>query len=159
VLGQPATAAAPAVDPIGVLFGIGSAACFGTMGVLTRKYVSRIRPVFLNALRLWLGVLLWFAIEGGLPAREALPKGLLIGAALAGFFGPFLSRLCAMYSARHVAASTTALAGLLTPVLTLLLGLLVLGTLPTPRAMIGGAIMLAGIAIPLFAVTRERATR
>jgi drug/metabolite transporter (DMT)-like permease len=157
VLAQPAEGAAQGVDLLGVLFGIGSAVCFGTMAVLTRKYISRIRPVFLNALRLWLGVLLWFAVERGLPARAAIPPGLVIGAALAGFFGPFLSRLCAMYSARYVAASTTALAGLITPVLTLLFGMLVLGELPTPRAMIGGAIMLAGIAIPLFGIARERA--
>ena len=159
ILSQPAAprTAETDVDALGALFGIGSAVCFGTMAVLTRKYVSHIRPVFLNALRLWLGVLLWFAVEGGLPTRERLPNGLVIGASLAGFFGPFLSRLCAIYSARYVAASTTAVAGLITPVLTLLLGLLVLGTLPSARAMIGGAIMLAGIAVPLLVLLRERA--
>jgi len=80
-------------------------------------------------------------------------------AALAAFFGPFLSRLGAMYSARHVAASTTALAALVTPSLTLVLSWLVLGTLPTTRELAGGAVMLTGVAIPVLDLLRaERAT-
>jgi drug/metabolite transporter (DMT)-like permease len=138
----------------GVLFGLGSALCFGTMIVLTRKFIARIRPVFLNATRLWLGVLLWFLVQWRVPTASQLPLELVVGAALAGFFGPFLSRLCAIYSARHVTAATTALVGLAAPPLTLLLTLLVVGTMPSGHALLGGSIMLLGISVPVVAVVR-----
>jgi hypothetical protein len=102
----------------GALVGLGSAVCFGAMAVLTRKHIHAIRPVLLNALRLWFGVGLWFAIERRVPE---LSRSLVLYATLAALFGPFLSRLAVMASARHVQASTTALASLVTPALTLLL--------------------------------------
>jgi drug/metabolite transporter (DMT)-like permease len=149
----------PNADPIGALFGLASAVCFGAMTVLTRKYIRKLRPVLLNATRLWLGVLLWFAIERTIPI-EALTPSLVLCAALAAFFGPFLSRLAVMESAHHVPASTTVLASLVTPPTTLLLGFAVLGTLPSAHELMGGAIMLVGVAIPVVHALREdRAVR
>ncbi len=158
LLGQPAPAHAVTAgsqqELIGALFGLGSAVCFGAMAVLTRKHIHAIRPVLLNGMRLWFGVALWFAFERRLPA---LSGQLVLYAALAAFFGPFLSRLAVMASARHVKASTTALAGLATPVITLLLGFLLLGTVPTRVELLGGAIMLIGVALPIVAVRRSGA--
>lgn len=149
----------PNADPVGALCGLASAACFGTMTVLTRKHIRQLRPVLLNAARLWLGVLLWFAIERSLPAGSLTPS-LVLYAALAAFFGPFLSRLAVMESAHHVPASTTVLASLVTPPTTLLLGFAVLGTLPSAHELMGGAIMLVGVAIPvLHALREDRALR
>lgn len=145
---------AQSADPIGALCGLASAGCFGAMTVLTRKYIRRLRPVLLNATRLWLGVLLWFAIERAWPGDALTPK-LVLYAALAAFFGPFLSRLAVMESAHHVAASTTVLTSLVTPPTTLLLGLALLGTLPSAHELIGGAIMLAGVAIPVLSALRD----
>jgi drug/metabolite transporter (DMT)-like permease len=144
----------PNADPVGALCGVASAVCFGTMNVLTRKYIRRLRPVLLNATRLWLGVLLWFAIERTIPT-DALTPSLVLCAALAAFFGPFLSRLAVMQSAHYVPASTTVLASLVTPPTTLLLGFAILGTLPTAHELMGGAIMLAGVAIPVLDALRE----
>ena len=157
LLGQPSSAHAPAAGReqlIGALFGLGSAVCFGAMAVLTRKHIHAIQPVLLNALRLWFGVGLWFAFERRLPG---LSGPLVLYAALAALFGPFLSRLAVMASARHVQASTTALAGLATPVITLLLGFALLGSVPTQIELLGGAVMLAGVALPLLAVRRSGA--
>lgn len=154
VLQRPAHGS-PAFAPLGVAFGMGSAAAFGAMMVLTRKYTDVIRPVPLNATRLWLSVVLWFAVARRIPGAAELPAGLVVNAALAGFFGPFLSRLGALFSARHVPASTTALASLATPALTLLLGFAWLGTLPTAQEVLGGMILLAGVAIPLAALARR----
>ncbi len=149
----------PNADPIGALCGLASAACFGAMTVLTRKYIRRLRPVLLNAIRLWLGVLLWFAIERAIPTHE-LTRSLITYAALAAFFGPFLSRLAVMESAHHVPASTTVLTSLVTPPVTLLLGFAILGTLPSAHELMGGAIMLVGVAIPvLHALRDDRAPR
>jgi drug/metabolite transporter (DMT)-like permease len=158
LLGQPVPAYAVTAggqqELIGALFGLGSAVCFGAMAVLTRKHIHAIRPVLLNGMRLWFGVALWFALEWRLPA---LSGQLVLYAALAAFFGPFLSRLAVMASARHVKASTTALAGLATPVITLLLGFLLLGSIPTRVELLGGAIMLIGVALPIVAVRRSGA--
>jgi drug/metabolite transporter (DMT)-like permease len=148
----------PNADPIGALYGLASAACFGAMTVLTRKYIRRLRPVLLNATRLWFGVLLWFAIERAIPTRELTPS-LVLCAALAAFFGPFLSRLAVMESAHHVAASTTVLTSLVTPPATLLLGFAILGTLPSAHELLGGAIMLVGVAIPVLHALRDDRSR
>ena len=155
ILQRPGPAGA-AFAPRGAVWGLGSAACFGAMVVLSRRYITRVHVLPLNAIRLWMSVGLWFLMERHLPTADDLPVGLVLGAALAGFFGPFLSRLSILQSARHVPAASTALAGLATPALTLLLALVVLGNLPTRHELLGGAIMLAGIAIPLTATARAR---
>ena len=137
-------------DATGVAFGMAASVCFGTMTVLTRKHIAMIQPVALNALRLWMSVALWFVVVRRLPtSRDASPE-LLLYAGLAGFFGPFLSRTAGLYSARHVPANLTAFAGLATPVLTLLLAFVLIHDLPTQKELFGGAIMLAGISLPVF---------
>lgn len=141
-------------DTVGALCGLVSALCFGSMTVLTRKHIRGLRPVLLNAVRLWLGVLLWLAIERELPL-QALNRELVMYAALAALFGPFLSRLAVMASVHHVPASTTVLAQLITPPTTLLLGFVVLGTLPSAHELMGGAIMLIGVTIPVVQALRE----
>jgi drug/metabolite transporter (DMT)-like permease len=146
---------AGAFDPVGVLYGLGAAAAFGTMVVLTRRYVAQVRLVVLNALRLWLSVLMWFAVERRIPTAAELPPKLLLYATLAAFFGPFLSRLAVSFSARHVAASTTSVTSLSAPAITLLFSFLLLGTLPTSQELLGGAVLLAGVAIPLAASARH----
>lgn len=150
-----AAAGSGAFDPVGVLYGLGAAAAFGTMVVLTRRHVGQVRLVVLNALRLWLGVLMWFAIERRIPTAEELAPELVLYASLAAFFGPFLSRLGALFSARHVAASTTAVTSLSAPAFTLLFSFLLLGTLPTSQELLGGAVLLVGVAIPLGAGARK----
>ena len=159
ILSQPAAGASTRVSDTnlsGVLCGLGSALCFGTMAVLTRKHIHAVRPLLLNALRLWCGVAMWFAVEHRIPTRAQLPDGLLMGAGLAGLFGPFLARLCLIYSTIYIRTSTSALIAIATPPLTLVLGFFVLGTVPSARAMLGGTIMLFGIAVPVAGMLRER---
>jgi len=144
-----------AIDSLGVRYGVASALCFGGMIVLTRRYVRRVRLLVLNSARLWLSVLLWFLLERRLPEPALLTPALVGPAALAAFFGPFLSRLSALYSARYVAANVTAFSSLATPVLTLVLAFLILGNLPQQRELVGGGLMLAGLTIPLAAALRR----
>lgn len=151
VLEQPGTGG-DAFDPLGVLMGLGSAACFGSMVLLARGYSERLHLLPFNAIRLWLSVGLWFAVERRLPGTSELPAGLLLNAGLAGFFGPFLARLSLLLSARHLPANVTALTALATPIMTLGMSYLTLGNLPTTRELLGGGIMLVGIAVPLLAV-------
>lgn len=151
---DPAHAAAR-FDPTGVAFGLASALCFGSMIVLTRRYVMRVRLFLLNTMRLWMSVALWFAVERRVPGIDELSPALVGLGALAAFFGPFLSRLAAITSSRYVPANVTVLVSLATPPLTLVLALLVLGTWPTQNELLGGAIMLVGVTIPVMSTLRR----
>ncbi len=125
--------------------------CFSGMAVLTRKYIHRIDTVTVNGLRLWLAVSFWFASHG--VPQELLDVSLpQVGlAALAGLSGPFAGRLCLMNASRYLEARTSTLVTLAAPPLTLVLAFVVLADLPSQRELLGSAIMLAGIAIPILA--------
>ncbi|MEZ4282258.1 MAG: DMT family transporter [Myxococcota bacterium] len=128
---------------------LAAAACFSALAVVTRHFIHRIDPVLVNALRLWVAVALWFPFHA-LPRPGEIPARQILWAVLAAMMGPFASRLCLMLSARDVEARTTTLANLTSPLMTLPLGWLLLSDLPAPQQLLGGAIMIAGIAIPLL---------
>ncbi len=135
---------------VGMGWAVASALCFGSMAVITRKFIHRIELVSVNALRLWLSVAFWFALNG-LPETLGRISFRQAGyAALAAFFGPFLGRLCIMTSARYIQARVTTLVTLAAPPLTLGLAYVVLSDLPSAREIEGGTIMLVGIAIPIL---------
>lgn len=138
-------------DPLGVLYGLGSAGCFGSMVLLARRFIHGVHLLPFNALRLWLSVALWFGIHREAPAIADLPLPLLWGAASAGFFGPFLGRLGALQSSRYIPAQLTTLLSLATPVFALGFAFVALGNLPSARELVGGGAMLCGVAIPLVA--------
>jgi drug/metabolite transporter (DMT)-like permease len=140
----------------GVLYGLLAAGGFGGMVVLTRRFVADIDPAGVNALRLWLSVLLWLAWHRELPAATELSGNLLLHGALAALFGPFLSRLFLMYALRHVEARIAALCILAAPVATLGLAWAFLGDVPTATELLGGAVILAGVGIPVVAAVRGR---
>lgn len=137
------------------LFGTGTgmallgAACFSSMGIVTRHFIHRIHPVTVNALRLWIAVGLWFVFNPVTGILEIPPKQLLY-AGMAAIAGPFFARLCIMISSRYLEARVTALASLASPVMTLLLAFVLLSDWPTDYELLGGAIMLAGISVPLL---------
>jgi len=136
-------------DFTGVLWALGAANSFGAMVIITRKVIHRIQPVAVNAVRLWIAVLILAALPG--TASRTLSAGgeLWLLATVAAFCGPFISRLCIMYALRHVTAAYQVLIGLSSPVFAFALGYLILGTVPTRYELIGGAVMLAGIAVPV----------
>jgi drug/metabolite transporter (DMT)-like permease len=140
----------------GMLWAVASMLCFSAMAVITRKYIHRIDPVSVNALRLWLSVAFWFLLKGFPAELYAITWPQAGYAILAAFFGPFLGRLSMMMSAKYVEARITTLATLVAPVLTLGLGYVLLSDLPTTREMQGGAIMLIGISIPILGLARPK---
>ncbi len=148
--GTGAVAGASSVAELGVLWAVLSALCFGLMHVITRKVIRRIDPVFVNALRLWLAVGLMVLFPGRLAGALALDLHTWALVAAAAFLGPFLSRLCLMYAVRHIPASRASLITLAAPVFAFVLGFLVLGIAPTVRELLGGALIAAGIALPLL---------
>lgn len=133
----------------GTGFALLAVLAFSAMAVLTRQGIRRIDPVRVNALRLWASLPLWF-LAVGTPADLGTVGAAQLGyAALAAFAGPTAARLCLILSARHVDARITALGALSAPAISLGLEVVVLGHVPPPRELMGGAILLAGIAVPL----------
>ena len=132
-----------------------SVLAFGSMAVLTRRFIERFDPARVNGLRLWLSVALWFAWYGLPPELFEVTRAQAGYTALAAFCGPFAGRLAMMLSARYLEARLTTLATLAAPPLALGLGWLVLADVPTPREGLGGLVMLVGIAIPVLARPRR----
>ena len=139
---------------LGILWAVAAAGAFSGMQVFTRWVITRIRPVFINALRLWIAVAGLVAV-GGLDATLQLSHTQWFYAAAAAFFGPFLSRLCLMYTVKYITASRGTLVTMVSPIFALVLGLLTFGTLPTTVELIGGGLILAGVVVPVV----EQATR
>jgi drug/metabolite transporter (DMT)-like permease len=140
---------------LGAAWGLGAAASFALMQVTTRRVIHRISPVFVNAARLWIAVLL-FSFQPGLFTKlYTLPWAFwpLIG--VAALLGPFVGRLCIMYSLRTLTAAHSALLLLLSPLFAALIGLFLDAPPPTAQELLGGAVMLAGIAWPSFKALRR----
>jgi drug/metabolite transporter (DMT)-like permease len=138
-----------AADRLGMSLAVGSAACWGLMAVYTRKYIHRIRPVAVNALRLWISIALWFAVHLRLP-HLPMRWDFVVFCAVAGAFGPYLSRTALMHALAYISPTKTTLIGLLTPAFTIVPALFVFGTVPTGRELLGSVIMIAGVAIPVL---------
>jgi drug/metabolite transporter (DMT)-like permease len=144
-----ATSASVEADRVGMALAVGSAACWGLMAVYTRKYIHRIRPIAVNALRLWISIGLWFAVHLRLPAVP-MRWDFVLYCVLAGGFGPYLSRTALMHALAHVSPTKTTLIGLLTPAITIVPAFFVFGTVPSARELLGSSIMIAGVAIPVL---------
>lgn len=139
----------------GAAWALGAAASFGLMQVATRRVIGRISPLAVNALRLWLAVVLLGLVPGTL--RGALTAGPHFWGfvSAAGLFGPFLGRLCIMYSLRTLRAAHSALLLLLAPVLAFVIGYVGWGITPSALEVGGGALLLLGVAIPSLAALFE----
>lgn len=140
---------------LGLLYGIGAAVSFSFIAVLVRKHIAALSPVGLNALRLWCAVASWFVLNGFAAELRAVSLRQLGYAAAAALFGPTLSRLCAMMSARYVPAWTTALVSQSTPLFTFVLAFLWLGEVPSRGETIGGALVLCGVVLPVISRVRR----
>ena len=135
-----------------MLWGLGAAACFGSMQVVTRRWITRIHPPTVNALRLWIAAVGVSLVPGALAGALELPLAVVGLAAAAAMCGPFLGRLMMMNSAHYIPAATSTLMGLMSPVLALLFGWVLLGELPGGAEVLGGAIVVVGM---LVAVSRR----
>ena len=64
-----------------------------------------------------------------------------------------------MIASRHLEVRFVTLFMLLSPVVTLAVAWVLLGETPTDRALMGGAVMMLGIAIPVISVVARPSTR
>ncbi len=142
---------------VGAAWALGGACSFGLMQVLTRRVIRRISPLTVNAMRLWLAVAVLAFVPGLLSSAVGAGKRFWAFVALAGLLGPFLGRLCIMYSLRALEAAHSALLLLLAPILAFIIGYVVWGTLPSSHESAGGALMLLGISLPSLVALGNRA--
>ncbi len=133
----------------GVLFALLASACFGAMLLYTRKVIREIAPVTVNVARLVLAVaaLAVYLLPQGV-ISDVPPRAWAMAAAAA-FCGPFVSRLCLMFAVRHITASRTKLITLSTPVFAFVLSIAVLGVVPSAREIVGAALIMAGVVLPI----------
>ncbi len=144
------------IDLRGSALALGAVVCFSLMAVVTRGAIHRVDPVRLNATRLWMTLPLWIVLSRGFSSLSSMEADRLGWIALAAFLGPFLARLCLIMSSRHVEVRVTSLVALASPLVTIPLDLLFLGHVPTANEVMGGSILIAGIAIPLLRFGRAR---
>ena len=130
---------------IGAGFSILSALAFAIMAVLTRKFIHDVDIVLVNSIRLWLSVLLWFPFNNGIPSLEELNPSLVLYVSIAAIIGPSLGRLLFMKSAKYLEARISALMICGAPIVTLVLGILLLKEFPESNELLGGFCMLIGI--------------
>jgi drug/metabolite transporter (DMT)-like permease len=148
--------ATAAINLSGVSWALAAAACFGSMHVITRRVIQRIQPVPVNAMRLWVAVALLLLLPGNAAELVAMDLYPWLLCALAGFVGPFLSRICTMYAVRHISASHSVLITLVGPVFAFIFDYAFLGRAPTTLELVGGAVVLAGVGIPLLELAGQR---
>ena len=132
----------------GIAFSL-TAAVVGAFGFLLGKYVAGSTR---TAVTVWVrsGVIALFvgmiaAVSGQLhvvPSRPHLLV-LVLGAAV----GPFGSNLLFFGSLKHIALSEAGTVRALSPVFVAVYALVLLGMFPTPKQLLGGAIVLAGLVL------------
>lgn len=152
-------AGADAIDPVGAAAAAVAALSFSLMHVITRSAIHRIDPRAVNALRLWLAAALLALIPGNAASALSLDAAAWALAGAAAACGPFLGRLCVMYAVRYIPAGHARLAGLVSPVFAFILGVALLGSVPSGLEIGGGAVILFGVALPLWEHARAERAR
>ncbi len=137
------------IAPSGLVWGILAALCFAAMLIILRRYREDINPLPVNAFRLVIAVGLWLLVWGA-PDPKLFSLELIMLGSLAAFFGPVLSRTLMMYALRETTAPVAALTALITPVATVLFAWVILSETPTGIELMGGGIMLSGLALPVL---------
>ena len=129
---------------MGYIWALLAATAFASMQIVTRRVIMRIQSASVNMVRLGMAVLALQLLPEG---REAwsLPLPVWGAAAVAGLFGPVLSRLCLMLALKDLSPSVTALIALIGPVFAFGLGFIFFGETPGPLELLGALLILAGI--------------
>ncbi|SMF56674.1 DMT family transporter [Pseudobacteriovorax antillogorgiicola] len=142
----------------GALYAASASFIFAVMAVITRKYIHRIDPTRVNSLRLWFSVLLWMPIYRDIPQFESWTSEFVLLVSFAALLGPGMGRLLVMYSAKYVEARTAAMVISSSPALALVLGIVFLDDYPGVYEILGGLMMMSGIALSLTARKKPAST-
>ena len=146
-------------DIIGMAWAFLGAGMFGIMLVVLRHSITHIDPLSVNALRLWMSVLLMVCWPGAVTGAISMDASIWLLALAAGLAGPTISRLMLMAAVRRLSATQTKLTTLMSPLFALGLGMLAFGTMPSGHELIGGCVLLSGVALPLIGHLQQRQQR
>jgi O-acetylserine/cysteine efflux transporter len=139
-----------AVSVEGLAWALAGAGSWAAMQVLTRRHADRLQPVVVNALRLWIAAVVLALFPGTLGDVARAPAAAWLWAAAAAALGPFLSRVCLMYSVMTLSASRSTLIVLAGPVFAFVFALAAFGTVPAVYELVGGVIIVIGVALAMF---------
>lgn len=144
------------IDPWGVGFAMLASTAFGGMLLWTRAVIHRIEPVTVNVARLSLAVVVMVLLPGRFAGVLELPGAVWLAAIGAAACGPFISRLMLMFATEHIGASRLKLITLVSPVIAFGLEWAVLGSPPALHELFAGALILAGVLLPLAVDAKKR---
>src|SRR5690606_20907491 len=74
ILHDPMSLARGGVDAVGSLLAVVASLCFGSMLLISRRWRASIEPMSVNALRMWLAVAVWLAVNGWPSAAALTPQ-------------------------------------------------------------------------------------
>lgn len=132
------------------LWGLLTAACFGSMQLYVKRYSAKTYPITLNYCRLFFGAVFLSAVPGSVSAISDISLNIWMLIIIASLFGPVLSRICQMYALQNLNPSQVVLIDMLAPVFTAALAFIFLGSTLSGIQLIGATIMIAGILMPLI---------
>lgn len=141
---------------VGMAWVLLAAGCFAVIQLVTRKVIAEIDIVFVNSARLWIAAAAVACVPGrvDLLAQTDGRIWLLVGAAAV--CGPVLSRSFMMLALRHIPVALATLVLFAGPVFAFVLAGLVLGDWPSLLELLGSAVILVGIALPVLEMARAR---
>lgn len=137
------------------LWAVLAAFCFGVSQVILKSIIHQVEPITLNFLRLLMGCAFIALIPGVITEIVKIDAYIWGYAAASAFFGPLISRVAYMYSVRYIPVSQSTLFIMMSPVFTAILSWGFLGLFPTVQQMVGGAVVMLGIVMPVLYLLRK----
>ncbi len=149
---------AAVLDP-GSLWALLAALAWALMQIVARRSIKLIRPSLVNLIRLWMAALglaavLWVR-AGAAPDLASVTPTLWLLVGIGAVSGPFLARLSLLHAVRYMPAAHSTLLTLAGPIFAAILALLVFGSLPTLRELLGAGVLMVGIALPARELARR----
>ena len=88
-------------------------------------------------------------VPGNVTGMLNLPAEIWLLCALGAFAGPFVSRLAIMFAVRYITAAQSSMITLTGPLFAFFLDYTLLGVVPGNWQMVGAAVVLLGVALPI----------
>lgn len=130
---------------------------FGITEFISKIGVKHVTPSILMYLRnMFMAAMFWMVFAAGSYSFEGLER-VWPGVLVLGLVGPILARIFYLYALKRMELVKVAVIGQSQPVWVVLIALLVLGTLPTFREVVGGLLIVGGCLIMIMTRPAEPA--
>lgn len=131
---------------VGALFIVGAAVAESVYFVLQKPFLSRYRPLEFATYVVLLGTpLLWVFIPGLVEQIRTAPSAATLAILYLGVCVSTLAPISWAYGLLHTSASASASFLYLIPVMAIVIAWALLGEVPSPESLFGGALVLAGV--------------